>query len=77
MKSYPAPSTGIQWQEWAERLVNILNRRDREPLRPSFKMPDDRASATEDGIVMYDPAIGELVFSKNGAWHRIRTNTPV
>ena len=76
MKNLPFPAASYTWHEWGRRLVSALMLNEREPLRPAHKLPGDSHSATEDGVIMYDPAIGELVYSKEGVWYSVRTNTP-
>jgi hypothetical protein len=63
--STPPPVTA-NLQVWAQNLVNYLQR---VASRLQFKPAS--ASASDDGILLWDPAEGYPVVSKNGEWRQI------
>lgn len=59
----PPPPLGSMWNQWAERLNEYLGRiKD----RLTFKTDDARAS--QDGLMLWDAATEQPVFSLNGEW---------
>ena len=62
----PAPS-GTEWKTWGERLVSYLST-NKDKLRHITS----GESASEDGILMWDRALGTIVVSKNGAWVKVK-----
>lgn len=75
---YPLPNQNEGWFGWAVRLVNSMNNTTanaavREPLKPPHIKPGDKISATENGIIIYDPVSKNLLVAKDGEWYKIIT----
>lgn len=64
MSRAPNP-LGPEWKAWGERLVDYLNK-----VRTRLQFRDSNASASENGILLWDPA-GYPVVSKNGEYRQI------
>ena len=60
------PPLGGSWREWAERLNNFLARTKN---KLNFLLSGD--SASEDGIMLWDPEKGHMVLSVSGAFQPI------
>jgi hypothetical protein len=60
------PPLGGNWREWAERLNNFLARTKN---KLNFLLSGD--SASEDGIMLWDPEKGHMVLSVSGAFQPI------
>ncbi len=78
----PSPYSASNWQDWANQMLEYIQ--DSSPSqaavspRPVFlehKIPSVPASAATDGIMMYDPVSGEPVYSVNGEWEKMVTET--
>lgn len=71
----PYPTGNLR--EWAVQIVDYLANQGAEteevepPVIISLRHAiEGNEKAVTDGIVMYDPAIGLPIFSKNGSWYR-------
>jgi|TARA_R110000744_G_scaffold357905_2_gene464832 hypothetical protein len=62
----PAP-LGDKWNIWGEKLSKYL-----AGTRSKLEFRDSAASATEDGILMWDATQDAVVVSKNGAWVKLK-----
>jgi hypothetical protein len=60
------PPLGGNWRDWAERLNNFLARTKN---KLNFLLSGD--SASEDGIMLWDPEKGHMVLSVSGAFQPI------
>jgi hypothetical protein len=63
LSELPPPPHGNLWTDWGERLNEYLGR-IRDKL--TFKGSDSRA--TQDGVLLWDPAIDHPVVSIDGEW---------
>jgi hypothetical protein len=63
LSELPPPPHGNLWTDWGERLNEYLGR-IRDKL--TFKGSDSRAS--QDGVLLWDPAIDHPVVSIDGEW---------
>lgn len=80
LQSPPYPSADLK--KWSLELVEYLIRvQETDAVRPMavqlehrLNNPNRLEKAVQDGLVMYDPAIGLPVFSKNGAWYDFAGN---
>lgn len=57
---------------WALQLVmaleRVFNDAQTKPLALAHKLPNDRASAAENGVMMFDPVTKKVVVSIDGEW---------
>lgn len=74
------PFPGKDLNEWARKIYAYLNDQSQEKMIKSgpvlLQHRTSGEKATTDGIMMYDPQLGEPVYSKNGAWYKL-DGTPV
>lgn len=61
----PQPQ-GSAWETWARRLVQYLGR-----VRSLLEHKGTTESATQDGLLMWDPANKYPVVSRDGVWKQI------
>ena len=66
MSQIPPPPMGT-FQQWGERLNNYLQR-----VRDALSFKDDNSRATEDGLLLWDPAEEQVVVSTDGAFKALR-----
>jgi hypothetical protein len=67
MSIKPPPPLGDNWKSWGERIVSYLSTN-----KDKLSSITSGESASEDGILMWDRALGTLVVSKNGAWVKVK-----
>ena len=59
-QSQPPIPTGDRWIDWAIKLVTYLNR-----IRTQLQHKVTGESAASDGVLLFDPALGHVVVSKD------------
>lgn len=71
----PNPASYVDTKAWAvqfyEFYVNqtqVSASNDPQPVLLAHQTVDQLARAAQSGVVMYDPAIGNVVVSKGGVW---------
>ena len=62
-RSVPPQPSGSRWSDWATRLNTYLN-----IIRNKLQFQDADDSASEDGIILWDPDISYVVVSKNNVF---------
>jgi hypothetical protein len=82
-RSLPPYPTG-DLREWATQLVDYLQSRERveeeniaRPVALSHKLDAQISRALQDGVVMFDPQLGKLVYSQGGQWVPVANDLPV
>lgn len=83
----PSPNGVRNWHDWASQLTEYLNRSGgtKASVEPQMLMLVSKTispnvmedKATDNGLLMYNPAIGLPEFSKDGAWYPILSQNAV
>ena len=75
IRNLPQEPTGATLLMWAKEMHAYMsavanNTSGMEPraILLEHQVPNRMARAAVDGIVMFDPALGKIVFSKAGVW---------
>lgn len=78
----PSPAQFRSIEEWAQQfydyyLAETRNQQENDPLPVllAHQTPSQLHRATTDGVLMYDPATGHPVVSKNGQWVKLALDT--
>lgn len=75
-------SKAVSLSVWSDKISHFLKALLRELETPGPKVVQlehklATASASIDGVLMYDPIAGTMVLSKNGAWYPVSLGAPV
>jgi hypothetical protein len=58
----------MEMHEYLQQSSPISRRQDPRPILLAHQVAGVMARASTDGIVMYDPDLGNIVYSKAGLW---------
>lgn len=79
----PNPNAYRSLEEWARQFYDyylaetrVSEENDPLPVLLAHQTPNQLYRATVDGVLMYDPATGHPVVSKNGEWVKLALDTP-
>jgi hypothetical protein len=72
----PIPPFSGQLRTWADKIVGYLRTLESEIDTPGPKVvqlehKQPTASAAVDGLLMFDPVLGKVVYSQGGSWHAL------
>tara|TARA_R110000744_G_scaffold247917_1_gene364359 strand:+ start:118 stop:372 length:255 start_codon:yes stop_codon:yes gene_type:complete len=71
----PNPKQSRSIEDWADKYYQYIMAEtanaainDPRPILLAHKVDSARTSASTDGVLMYDPVVGNVTVSKGGVW---------
>lgn len=82
MQNYnlPNPNNSSSWRDWASSLISALSKQSGQleavPVKLEHRRSNDRASAADAGVLMYDPDANGVVYADGTKWNLLSSGGP-